>query len=1357
MDQQSVTILSLSQLIRQSLPLTAASFIPSSQSKPKPKPKPNPKNNRSDEQKIEFLNSPNPKTLKPLNGPTILIGTLNLPIHKNLASLNLNLNSGSGCCKVSCFLFCDDGFSICCDFLDFHPRVIGKKIRVLAWNYIPFKCGEGFLEIIKWDFVEFSGLLVSCELKFESFSLNLEFLGNVNGNCNAKYYVHGVVESVSPVTVVPCSVGGNDGKGASLVCGFLTKVLVCECKSCSCSDPGRALCGVYEGHSIDSFTKSFIVYFYDFASCWHPVVSRLVGKYVSLTGLKKKLIFIGKEESQLMYVTSEKSKLHLPRLRDQFVLLKKSNILGKGECGDYTGIVTEIYMQGMVVEFDKKVMLLLTDQLLNFTHSLRVGAIVSVRNVHFVHPNFSWTKLLVLGACIKTSIYVNSFSPMKTGCNIQRHSGSLLRKFIDSLSFSAKMWVLLTISCFKRKFYGILSEKDILGSKHKQGVAQKYCTSCLPSSVVRLRHGIFTEYCKHDSCGCGSEPDCSHLKLVVPMSSFISHCEATWIKMRAGKTDSNIVSNNNRNSPLTCGQKSFNQPTKRMLQSQDIDMVLLGSLRNSLSSGRLQLADATGSIDSVIPNLPSSWSIGTIYQVYDFTVVMEGISDREDHLETVPSGLFSCKSIFDNAISVKGRNMAIYLHCRLKDELYRNRAVYPGFSNEENFEDLSGRFHFLNVTHKFPVLQKFQGDQIVTERLRIYAEAIILPWDLLLPEKNGDHVIAISETLSCDSTERYTRSYEKRSKRCKTIEASSVGFSDAGNDSAGSSTSCLNPCSKIYNEKICFGSSHPLEISCITVFSKETLFNCRNDNAKITSSSNSGVRKVLLEFDQGSFCKFQSLKIGGYYIIKHHKEDRYCTIKCSNDMRSSKIVITSRASLLSISFSSQEALLKTDQTPLIHETFFSNKMTLPEDSHRVEHPILRFIDACPQSCSDIKIILSPESLGFLEGNINILGQGLVKPIVSFEELTYVSECMTRSVQSLQTPNLDVFLPKGKLISLHGHVVGFHSTKSIIGDYAPNFNMGITQSACIHVLVKNHMVKVFGNLSKHALPVGFGAGVNATFHRILITGRQNEILLIPASVIVISSVLVVYEGSCNIFSATLEFPNIPSKEVGPVSLISELDKCSDHMLLQLHCKIIAVYILMLEKSKKAVHSHPIAHIHSSAVNIPLAGFILDDGSSLCCCWTNNEKALTLLQLDKEYDTKRKSSRGLKKTLLTKSRNPNSVKLDKIVQQYGKVVMRNCGSTSDSCFQDIIVSFGSNKFFSWRDEAFLKSSILNACFRSTLWTVVGRPMDSTETERLENQLTSLNMPNLPMRNIWGVDFTQSNPVTEARSIIEELNMK
>nr|XP_017243995.1 PREDICTED: CST complex subunit CTC1 isoform X2 [Daucus carota subsp. sativus] len=1351
MEEQPVKILSLSHLIHQSLPLTAASSLSSSNPKPKAKLP------RIDKTQNESPTPTNPKTLKPLKGPTVLVGTLNLPIHRNLEPLPSN--SASGCSKISCFSFSDGDSSVCCDILDFHPRVIGKKIRVLAWNYIPFKYGGGFLEIIKWAFAESSGFLVPCSLKVESFPLCLEFPGNVKENCRARCYVHGVIESVSPVTVVPCNAGGKDDKRASLVSGFLTKVLVCECKLCSSSDPDKALCGIHERHCIDNFTKSFIVYIYDFASCWHPVVSKLVGNYVSLTGLKKKLIFIGKEEeSQLMYVTSEKSKLHLPRFQDQCVLFQKTIVLGKGECGEYTGIVTEIYMQGMVIEFDKKVMLLLTDQLLNFTHSLRVGAIVSVRNVHFVHPSFSWTNLLVLGACFKTSIHVKSFSPMKTGCNIQGHSESLLRKFIDSLSFSARM-VLLTISCFKNKFSRILSETDILGSKHKQGVAQKYCTSCLPSSVMRSRHGIFVEYCKHDSCGCGSEPDCGCLKLVVPMSSFISHCKATWIKMTARKAGSDIMSNDNLESPQICGRKSFSQPTKMMLQSKDIDVVLLGSLKSSLSPGSLQLIDATGSIDIVSPNLPSSLSIGTIYQVSDFTAVMEGISDLADHLESVPTGLFSCQSILNNAIFVEGSNLTVYMYCHRIGELYRSRPVFPGFSYKETLEDLKGRFHLLKVTHKFPVLQRFQDDHIITERLNAYAEAIILPWDLLIPDKAEDQITAISKPLSSDLVENYDKSYEKTTKRCKTIETSSSGPNYAQNESAGNSSYCVNTFRRIYKEKICSGSSYPLEIPCVTLYFKETMFNCRNDKTKITSTSYSGVRKVLLEFEQRDFCEFQSLKIGGCYIIKHQKEDRYCSINNSSALSIGKVLITSRAIPLSISFSSQEALLAIDQTPLIHDIFFCNKVTVPKDSHGVELPSLKFMNACPHSCSEVKMFLSPESLAFLEGNIEYLGQGFVKPISSFEELTNISEHMTRSVKSVRNSNLDVFLPRGKLISLHGHVVAFHSTDqsslavnigygSSFGGYVPNFIKHMTQSACIHVLVENHMVKIFGKLSKHAFPVGFGAGVNATFHRILVAGGQNEFLLIPASVIILGPALVI---NSQYLSATLEFPSIPLLDIGPVSLISEMDQCPSYMLLKLHCKIIAVYILVLEKNEKVVQSHRIAHICSPA-NIPLAGFILDDGSSSCCCWTNNEMALTLLRLDKEYEATGESSMGSKKTLLTKSRDPNSVKLDKILQQHGRIVVRNCGSTSDASFQDIIV--GSNKIMSSRDEDFLKLSILNACSRSNLWTVVGRAMDSVDTKRLENQLTSLNMPNLPMRNIWGMEVHHSNQLSEARSIFEEL---
>lgn len=156
--------------------------------------------------------------------------------------------------------------------------------------------------------------------------------------------------------------------------------------------------------------------------------------------------------------------------------------------------------------------------------------------------------------------------------------------------------------------------------------------------------------------------------------------------------------------------------------------------------------------------------------------------------------------------------------------------------------------------------------------MNAYAEAIILPWDLLIPDKAEDQITAISKPLSSDSVENYDKSYEKTTKRCKTIETSSFGPNYAQNESAGNSSYCVNTFRRIYKEKICSGSSYPLEIPCVTLYFKETLFNCRNDKTKITSTSYSGVRKVLLEFEQCDFCEFQVSSILSYLIHKRIKQ-----------------------------------------------------------------------------------------------------------------------------------------------------------------------------------------------------------------------------------------------------------------------------------------------------------------------------------------------------------------------------------------------------------------------------------------------------------------------------------------------------
>ncbi|XP_058221004.1 CST complex subunit CTC1-like isoform X1 [Rhododendron vialii] len=463
MEEGGVKIIALADLLRRSRPVTAASSLtPSRSISPSSKPQPSDRNQTSTPPTQNP--NPHPKTLSSLNHPSLIIGTLTLPSHDNNPSSS---NSTPRCSKTSCFSFSDGSSVVCCDILDLDVRIIGRKIHVLAWNFIPLKCGGGFLEIITWRLPETSGVIPPCSNVFPLVSDSVIDCGDGD---KAKYLVRGELESVSPVSVVPCVSNSSVSRN---VCGFLVQILVCKCKLCCVKDSKlMAMQDQIEGQDSHCFAKPVIVYFCGSASSWHPVIIKLIGSVVLLSGLKKKLVFIGEEDSQLMYVTSEKTLLHLPKVINRRFPASKTVIKGKGECGMYTGTVTGIYMQSMVVELDREVMLL-TDRLIALPHSLRVGAIVSMRNVHFVNPKFCWTKVLILGACYRTSIIVKSFSPFETGCCLSSQSQSLLGKFINSLSFSVKLWVLLLVSSFRKKFAGILNEKEILGSNNSKGVTRR--------------------------------------------------------------------------------------------------------------------------------------------------------------------------------------------------------------------------------------------------------------------------------------------------------------------------------------------------------------------------------------------------------------------------------------------------------------------------------------------------------------------------------------------------------------------------------------------------------------------------------------------------------------------------------------------------------------------------------------------------------------------------------------------------------------------------------------------------------------------------------------------------------------------
>ncbi|RDX94494.1 CST complex subunit CTC1, partial [Mucuna pruriens] len=600
---EDANVATLADLLHPPRPLTATASPPFSSTPPP---------HRSTDRRV----------LTALPRPTVLVGTLTLPTHSP---------------PCSCLRFSDASATLCCDLLHFRPAALNKEIRVTSWNFVPFKrhdgdVGHGLLEIIDWRFSDHNEgprLVDSLPLAPNC--------GRQSGASTRS--VHGVVESVGPVSVVPCTMAANSissdlNSGSKVnLAGFLVQLLCCECRLCGSKE--YLIDKLNERREGHSFTKLEIVYFCGNASSWHPAITKLIGNRVVVSGLKKKMIYVTKEMSRVMYVTVDESVLHVGSCSEKCMPSLKSGMKGKGECGAYTGVVKGVYMQGMVLELDHDVWLLLTDQLHNSIHGLRVGSIVSevkllvssitptvmtivqlsVRNVHLVDPKFSWTKIIILGACIKTSIIVQSFSPLETVCNVVLPSTGMLGKFIQSLPFSARLWVLLIVSSFRKMFAGILSDKEILGSKHKEGLVQMYASSLFSPSVLQTQHGAFLGLCTHNLNGCGRELHCGFLKLVIPMSIFICHCIDTLLRILKSENHCKLLPVGNHVSFLSREARYNGRSVRRIVRSEDIGIVLLGYLKIDPSTRRLRLVDATGGIDILIPDLPLTWNPNEIYEM----------------------------------------------------------------------------------------------------------------------------------------------------------------------------------------------------------------------------------------------------------------------------------------------------------------------------------------------------------------------------------------------------------------------------------------------------------------------------------------------------------------------------------------------------------------------------------------------------------------------------------------------------------------------------------------------------------------------------------------------------------------------
>ncbi|KAJ4963941.1 hypothetical protein NE237_023880 [Protea cynaroides] len=1398
---EGVKIISISELLQLSRPLTGASSLSSpSTSVSCCPPEANGKLRSSDRKATThdslniFVSEENSsrRVLCPLKYPALIIGTLSLP-SSNAESTSSQLSCGL---KNSCFVFADGVSRVCCAVLDLDIKIIGKQVHVLAWNFIPFKGGGGFLEIIRWSLPNSSTEI--CQLSYADAFLLASASLVQKEHFDPRSSVFGRLYSVSPVFVIPCTDkgnidSGNCSKGPRNLCGFLVEIMVCECYVCSSKASIASLRNLLQGHSCHSFNRAASLYFYGHTSSWQPVLSNLLGNVVLLSALKKKQIFSGKKEHCLMFTSTDKTVLHIPRSSVGELLSRRTKIKGRGESGVYTGVVTGVYMQGMVVELDEKVWLLLTDHISCLPHSLRLGALISLRNVHFVHPNFSWSRILLLGACCKTTIYVESFSPLESQCHIRLQSQSLLHKFIGTLAFSSRLWVLLTVSCFRKKFAGILSEKKILGSKHQEGLVQMYASSGLPSSVFRPRHGLFMEFSKHDHSSCVSEPNDGYLKLVVPISNFVSHCEAIWLKtlLQMNKDPDTI-----RKSNLSCEGKSYGRLVRRIISSEDLGLVLMGNLEISPCSGRLQLVDATGSIEVVVPDLPSNWDVKIIYEIKQYSVVIEGVPAQVSSFSLLRNESFPCRSIFAPVSSTEEKNnLATYVHFCMSNAISLN-SQFPScmdWSGSPNvFEN--GTFHLLLVTHKFPAMQNFQGRSNISKNSTLFAEAIILPWNLSIPLENGN--ICPTEVsnfkLAEGSKDHAKRNCQENSvnKRPKIAHfsggrltaGSSDGLQRDGNKTYDSLSDC-SPCSEFgSSHKSCDLNYHIGTRCCVTIRNcndqmplRSGILYCTNPNAGDGVLVRRSLQKVVLEFKSECLFKHQLLRIGGYYILKYPEKEFRCSLKDCGYGSFKKIVITSEMQLWSIYFACDEGPFHTKpewNCPLDVSSSSINA-NLSEGSLQNELIFERSASQSPHSCSDVYLHLSADAMKLLKICTEAV-EGLMSPIVASVEAFDVSAFITTNltVPMLSSETTDPSrLPVGDLISLHGNVLAVHSfdrsslcaqkplgCEAIVDVHQLWFFQGTSDSVCIHILEGHDIVKIRGTLWKHVYPIGLGPGTNATFHRVLVLG-PNELMLTPVSFIVINSIKEVLHQHSDSSSHPISTPDIlcdAPQDTVPSGFIYELIHSSESRPIQLRCRVVAICVLVLEMPKiKFEKLRTREQFNNSAVNIPLAGFVLDDGSSTCCLWANAERAAKLLRLHEETSVSSfgSSYSTLRRTGGNKAPSTTIYHLWKILKKHNRVTVKNHGSTLDSSCQELLFSATSDKVFSSSDENAMKFIILNACC-GVVWSVLGSVMDSKAVGRLGMELAEMEMTLHSKQNIWAREIQYTDYLTDAKTMIQEL---
>uniref|UniRef100_A0A0D3H669 CST complex subunit CTC1 n=1 Tax=Oryza barthii TaxID=65489 RepID=A0A0D3H669_9ORYZ len=1199
----------------------------------------------------------------PIPHRVLLAGALSLPA------------SGSPVtCRSHCLSLSDSpppaasaSASVCCYLLDFDPDAVGREIHVLAWNYLPslHHGGAGVLEVVRWRLAEEgttapgSGFLKTIPLD----CVDDEPDSGTHG------HVFGVVRSVSVVFSVPRAGQKSNADGGDNSVGFISEMMCCACRRCRVLPP--------ESDQDHKFELEKFVYFVDSASRWRPVLARMVGRPVSVSGLKKRLVSIDKKGTYTMLVSTRKTMLRWCPSYPAALKLDGS----PGDCGGvYTGVVTGIYMQRMLVELDETVWLLIDDQHLAPSHSLRVGAVISVKNGRAICLKLAWTRTLLLGTCIKTSITINSFSLVDSKSYIKAENKGLLGKFVDSFELPARFWMLILIPCFKQKFTKLFSEKEILGSKN---------------------HDFFMTFSNHNCGSPRAELNLETFKLVIPFANFICKCESLWIltmlKIWNGTEE---MDKNQGAHQYLCDGISYPGTAKKLISSSNLSSVLVGRIKRSSVSGTLQLVDATGCIDVVIPDLPPNVCMDSIYEINDYKVVLEGPMAYLDPYDVTDP--LSCKAICEHLSFRKRLNhLKIYVIINWSE---LNRIGPSSIPLQINA--CAKMFHLLKLTHIFPANKTFQHQNLSGPSL--YAEAVILPYDLKFTELDECSEHAESFRISCIPSLGNSKVYT--AKPCNILCTLSFGTTNL----CGSLVSIYScgSVSTIVNDTVCGERDHTF--------------------------------RILLEFKDGRF-KYQSLRIGGYYLLECPTESMNYSMKGCGCLQVSKVSLgyQSRFWSLAITFNGNINIKQTIGDQSIGVS--SVKMDEPFSRKAVNNEIklVHTWNDFHQYCDFHLKFYCDEKMDEYNYFCDVFNE--LCPY-SNEVLSISSFIKTRVPKMPSgSSNLQRDKPvQGDLISLQGKVENIHP----YGCKKEKFMVGNEKSSiCIHVTDNNHRVRLFGYLSKYGYPVGLGPGASATFHRVLLT-HKHELFVTPLTYIEVSSIsLADLNEECVVAPPISDcFKDGSLGRVSSCLLFLSHKHLAENRAIQFQCRVVTIHVLVLDDLQPSK-----SRCETINVKVRLAGFIVDDGSSLCCCWADDARAELLLGLPEVAVMNASVTSRFSKDGVNIQQTVGSF-LESLLKKHKRIIARNCGIPPDISCRDLELSSVLNKVLSCSEEKLLKSIILNACWKGTL-NVIASALNANTLNGFNLELPDLH-PVRNMPNYWVNQAFHIDPLEEGRKMFDKL---